>query len=52
MKVSTTMPDRGVLHVLEQGKHQFEFVDKSCVLTPYKLVILPDEARVDCGAGR
>ena len=39
--------DRGVLHVLEQGKHQFEFVDKSCDLTPYKLVILPDEARVD-----
>lgn len=39
--------DRGALHILEQGMHQFEFVDKSCPLTPYKLVILPDEARVD-----
>lgn len=39
--------DRGALHILEQGHHQFEFIDKSCALTPYRLVILPDAARVD-----
>ena len=39
--------DRGVLHILEQGHHQFEFIDKTCALSAYKLVILPDKARVD-----
>ena len=35
--------DRGALHVLEQLKHQFEFIDAAADLTPYRLVILPDE---------
>jgi hypothetical protein len=35
--------DRGALHVLEQLKHQFEFVDAGADLSPYRLVILPDE---------
>ncbi len=39
--------DRGVLHVLEQCHHQFEFLDKSCDPSLYELVILADEVRVD-----
>ena len=39
--------DRGVLHVLEQCHHQFEFLDKSCDPSLYDLVILADEVRVD-----
>ncbi len=35
--------DRGALHLLEQCKHQFEFVDAGADLSPYRLVILPDE---------
>ncbi len=39
--------DRGALHVLEQLKHQFQFLDASCDLSPYAVVILPDEVPVD-----
>ncbi len=39
--------DRGALHVLEQCHHQFEFLDKSCDLSPYALVILADDVRMD-----
>lgn len=35
--------DRGALHVLEQLKHQFQFLDAGSDLSPYALVILPDE---------
>jgi hypothetical protein len=35
--------DRGALHLLEQCKHQFEFIDAGADLSPYRLVILPDE---------
>ncbi len=39
--------DRGALHVLEQLKHQFEFIDSSCDLSGYALVILADEVPMD-----
>ena len=39
--------DRGTLHVLEQLKHQFQFVDAGSALSPYAVVILPDEVPVD-----
>lgn len=39
--------DRGALHVLEQLKHQFQFMDAGCDLSPYQVVILPDEVPVD-----
>jgi len=39
--------DRGALHVLEQGKHQFQFLDASCDLSAFDLVILPDEVPMD-----
>ena len=38
--------DRGAVHVLEQLKHQFQFVDAGADLSPYAVVILP-EAPVD-----
>lgn len=38
--------DRGVLHVLEQGKYQFQFIDSGNDLSVYALVILPDETPV------
>jgi hypothetical protein len=39
--------DRGALHVLEQLKHQFQFVDAGGDLSPYQVVILPDQVPVD-----
>jgi len=39
--------DRGALHVLEQLKHQFQFIDAGSDLSPYAVVILPDEVPVD-----
>jgi hypothetical protein len=39
--------DRGALHVLEQLKHQFHFLDARADLAPYAVVILPDETPVD-----
>jgi len=39
--------DRGALHILEQGKYQFQYLDASCDLLPYALLILPDEAHLD-----
>jgi hypothetical protein len=39
--------DRGALHILEQLKHQFQFVDAGCDLSPYSVVILPDEVPVE-----
>ncbi len=39
--------DRGVTHVLEQQKYQFQFVDAACDLSPYAVVILADGAPVD-----
>ena len=45
--------DRGALHVLEQLKQQFHFVDTGADLSPYAVVILPDEAPIDAAlAGR
>jgi hypothetical protein len=34
--------DRGALHVLEQLKHQFQFIDAQADLSVYALVVLPD----------
>jgi hypothetical protein len=39
--------DRGALHVLEQLKCQFQFLDAGADLAPYSLVILPDEVPVN-----
>ncbi len=39
--------DRGALHVLEQGKYQFQYLDAACDLSPYALLILADEAHLD-----
>ena len=39
--------DCGALHVLEQLKHQFHFIDTGADLAPYAVVILPDAAPVD-----
>lgn len=39
--------DRGALHVLEQLKHQFQFIDAGSDLSPYAVVILPDAVPVD-----
>ena len=39
--------DRGALHVLEQLKYQFQFLDAGSDLSPYEVVILPDEVPVD-----
>jgi len=39
--------DVGALHVLEQLKHQFQFLDAGSDLSPYAVVILPDEVPVD-----
>jgi hypothetical protein len=39
--------DRGALHVLEQLKQQFHFVDTGADLSPYAVVVLPDEAPID-----
>ncbi|GAB4564007.1 MAG: hypothetical protein Kow0047_13380 [Anaerolineae bacterium] len=39
--------DRGALHVLEQLKYQFQFIDAGAELDPYEVVILPDEVVVD-----
>lgn len=45
--------DQGALHALEQLKHQFQFIDAGADLSPYAVVILPDEITVDDGlAGR
>jgi hypothetical protein len=47
--VSDGIPDadKGSWRVLEQLKHQFQFIDASVDLSNYRLVILPDEIRVD-----
>jgi hypothetical protein len=39
--------DRGALHVLEQLKHQFQFIDAGSDLSPYAVAILPDQVPVD-----
>jgi len=39
--------DRGALHVLEQCKYQFQFVDAGSDLSRYTVVVLPDEVPVD-----
>jgi len=39
--------DLGVLHILEQLKYQFQFIDTACDLSPYKLLILPDIVEID-----
>ncbi|MCJ7623385.1 MAG: hypothetical protein MUO76_07765 [Anaerolineaceae bacterium] len=39
--------DMGVLHILEQLKHQFQFIDFETDLSAYKVVILADEIKVD-----
>jgi hypothetical protein len=39
--------DRGATHVLEQLKHQFQFLDAACDLSPYALIILPDAVPLD-----
>jgi hypothetical protein len=39
--------DRGALHVLEQLKQQFHFIDTGADLGPYAVVILPDAVPVD-----
>jgi hypothetical protein len=39
--------DRGVLHALEQIKCQFQYIDSRSELSPYQVVILPDEVQVD-----
>jgi hypothetical protein len=39
--------DQGTLHVLEQLKHQFQFIDAGTDLSPYAVVILPDRIAVD-----
>jgi hypothetical protein len=39
--------DRGALHVLEQIKQQFHFIDTGADLAPYAVVILPDAVPVD-----
>jgi len=36
----------GVTRMLQEGKHQFDFVDSSMELSGYKVVILPDEIPV------
>jgi hypothetical protein len=41
--------DVGVLHVLEQLKHQFMFLDNSSDLSPFQVVILPDTLTMDEG---
>jgi len=39
--------DQGVLHALEQLKHQFQFIDAGADLSHYAVVVLPDEIVVD-----
>jgi len=39
--------DQGALHMLEQLKYQFQFLDAGADLAPYEVVILPDEIAVD-----
>lgn len=43
----TTPTDIGVLHALEQLKHQFEIIDYGCDLARYRLIVLPDTVHVD-----
>jgi len=38
--------DTGTLHVLEQLKHQFVYLDAGSDFTPYPVVILPDDVAV------
>lgn len=39
--------DVGVLHALEQLKHQFQLIDADGDLSPYAVVVLPDAAVLD-----
>lgn len=39
--------DRGALHILEQAKHQFCFLDAASNLSGYAAVILPDTVPID-----
>jgi hypothetical protein len=41
--------DTGALHALEQLHHQFAVLDRSCDLSPYAVVVLPDNVIVDAG---
>lgn len=42
-----TAGDVGVLHTLEQLKHQFDFLDTGSDFSPYKLMILSDSLVID-----
>lgn len=44
---SLPMSDVGVLNALEQLKYQFQFLDANSDLSPFKVVILPDQVVVD-----
>ena len=44
---SLPLSDLGALYVLEQLKAQFQVLDSSSDLAPYRVVILPDEVAVD-----
>ncbi len=37
------LPMSGAVHMLQEGAHQFDIVDTQADLSPYALVILPDE---------
>ena len=39
--------DRGTLHVLEQLQHQFDYIDAGSDLSPYRLLIVPDDVPLD-----
>ncbi len=41
--------DTGTLHVLEQLKHQFVYLDEGSDFSPYQVVILPDGVAVTAG---
>jgi len=43
------LPDaiKGATRILEEGAHQFDIIDSATDLTPYRVVILPDQIPVD-----
>ena len=43
---------RGVTRMLEEGSHQFDIVDSASDLSPYKVVVLPDDIPVSSSLGR
>jgi len=44
---SLPLSDLGALYALEQLKVQFQVLDAGCDLSPYKVIVLPDEVAVD-----